>query len=334
MTLNIGVIGVGRMGAHHAQNIAGRVKGARLVAIADVARARVAELSAEWGVDGYADFRELIADPKVEAVVIVGPTDQREAMLSAALASGKPVFCEKPIALQWEAALRLRQAAAASKSPVQIGFMRRFDPGYAAARQKIAAGAIGRPVAVHAVSYDPRLAGYDYVAASGGLFVDLAIHDFDLVRFLMADEIAEVYAVGGVYKYERLNEWRDVDNGLATLKFAGGGFGTVSGSRNAVYGYDIRTEVLGTEGAIRIGYERQTPVLLLQEGGGRHDFVPFFLERFRDAYELELQAFVDAVAAGRTPAVGVEDGVRALAVALAADASQKSGRPVPVKYGT
>lgn len=315
------------MGARHAQNLAGRVPGARLVALSDIDRERVARLAEELGgVRVWHDYRELIADPAVEAVVIAGPSDRREEMLAEAFRSHKPIFCEKPLALDMATVGRIRALAKQSRSLLQIGFMRRFDPGYAAAWRSLREGAIGRPIAISAKSYDPALADYSYVAASGGLFVDLAIHDFDLVRFLMDDEVEQVFAVGGVYKYERLAEFDDIDNGLVTLRFAGGGFGTVQGSRNAVYGYDIRTEVLGTEGAVRIGYDRQTPVLWLRSGGAQHDFVPFFLERFRDAYELEMRAFIDAIRAGKPPSVGIDDGERALAIALAARASLASGR--------
>lgn len=328
--LQVGVIGVGRMGSQHAQNLAGAVRGAKVVALADVDVAKARRLAEELGVTRvYRDYRELLADGVVEAVVITGPTDQREAMLTDALTAKKPIFCEKPVALDLDAVRRIKTLANQTGSLVQIGFMRRFDPGYAAARQKIAEGAIGRPIAIRATSYDPYLAPYEYVVASGGLFADMSIHDFDLVRFLMADEVTGVYALGGVFKYERLTEFEDVDNALVTLRFARGAFGSVHGSRNAVYGYDIRTEILGTEGALHVGYLRHTPLLLLQQGV-RHDVVPSFLERFRDAYLLELQAFVDAVIKGEAPPVGIEDGERALAIAVAARASLNSGRPEPV----
>lgn len=329
--VRFGVIGTGRMGTHHARNLAGRICGANLVALADVDQERAAGLARELGgITAWGDYRALIEDRAVDAVVIAASTDRREEMLAAALRSHKPIFCEKPLALDLAAIARIRTLAAQSRSIVQLGFMRRFDPGYDAAWRSLRAGAIGKPIAMSAVSYDPGLASYDYIAGSGGLFADLAIHDFDLARFLMADEVSRVFAVGGIYKYERLSEFGDIDNGLVTLQFACGGFGSVQGSRNAAYGYDIRTEVLGTEGAIRIGYERQTPVLWLRAGGVNHDFVPFFLERFRDAYELEMQAFVEAIRTGASPPVGLEDGERALAIAVAARTSLACGRPEEV----
>jgi len=328
--LRVGVVGVGRMGSVHARHLAGSVSGAKLVALADVDRSRLDALANELGVKGFTDYREMFRSPEVDAVVIAGPTDQREEMLGAAVEAGKPVFCEKPLAQSMDAVRRLRALVERSGAFVQIGFMRRFDPGYAAARRHIEAGAIGEVIGVHSMTRDPKLPPYDYIATSGGIYADLAIHDFDIVRFLMADEVASVYAVGGVYKYERLAEYGDVDNTFCTLTFTRGGIGTVHGSRNAVSGYDVRAEVYGTEGSIRIGYDRETPVLLFGGRGGSFDCVPFFFERFHDAYRLELEAFVTAVKRGDPPPVGVEDGERALAIAEAALESLRSGRPVRV----
>lgn len=329
--LRVGVIGIGRMGTTHAKNFVGRVEGARLVAVSDVDKERLERFAAEiGGVETFIDYRELIASDRVDAIVIVGPTDQREEMLLEAFPTGKPIFCEKPLSLSLEGVRRIKSAAAEHRPFLQVGFMRRFDPGYAAARRTIEEGAIGRPIAVHAISLDPHLPSYEYIASSGGIFADLSIHDFDIVRFLMGDEAVSVYSVGGVYKYDRLLEYGDVDNSLCTLRFAQGGFGSVHGSRNATYGYDIRAEVYGTEGAVRIGYERQTPLLLLQKGGASHDFVPYFFERFESAYLLEMQAFVDAVRRGDPPPVGIEDGERALMIAEAARRSLETGAPEPI----
>lgn len=330
-TISFGVIGVGRMGSYHARNLATSVRGARLVALADVAVDRARKLAAELAVAKvFEDFRQLLGDPSVEAVVIAGPAEQRELMLEAAFASKKPVFCEKPLATDLQTARRIKQRALESGCTLQVGFMRRFDPGYARAKQMIEEGAIGQPVVIRATSLDPFLADQEFVASSGGIVMDLCIHDFDLVRFLMGDEVEKIYAVGGVFKYRVLEQYDDQDDVLCVLHFRNGAFGSVQGSRHATYGYDIRTEILGTEGALHVGYLRHTPLLLLQARGVSHDVVPFFKERFRDAYLLELQAFVDALQSGRPVAVGVEDGERAVAIATAARSSLESGRPEPV----
>lgn len=328
--LRVGVIGIGRMGTVHAKHLVGGVSRARLVALSDVNAERLSVLSDELGVKAYRDYRELLHDPDVDAIVIAGPTDQRESMLTHAFSARKPIFCEKPLSLTLEGVVRLKEIAERENAFLQIGFMRRFDPGYAMAKRMIQQGRIGQVIGVHSKTLDPRLAPYEYIAASGGIFADLAIHDFDIARFLMDDEVESVYTVGGVYKYERLSEYDDIDNCVCTLRFSRGGFGTIHGSRNAVYGYDVRAEVYGTEGSIRIGYDRETPVLLLTEGGGSHDYVPFFIERFQDAYRLEIEAFVAAVLDGQPSPVGIHDGEMALMIAEAAKRSYRSGQPEAV----
>lgn len=318
------------MGSVHARHVAGAVAGARLVAVADIDAARVEAFASQLDVKGYTDYRRLVQADDVDAIVIAGPTDQREEMLMAAFEARKPVFCEKPLSLSLAGVMRVKEAQQASGVYLQIGFMRRFDPGYAAAKKMIAEGRIGQVIAVFSRTLDPKLAPYEYIASSGGIFADLAIHDFDVVRFLMDDEVDTVYTVGGVYKYDRLAEFDDVDNCVCTLRFAKGGIGVVHGSRNAGYGYDVRAEVYGTEGAIRIGYDRETPVLLLSERGAEHDYVPFFFERFQDAYRLELEAFAAAVQKGEPPPVGVHDGEMALKVAIAAKRSHQTGQPIAI----
>lgn len=330
--LRVGLIGVGRMGIIHGRNLLGKITGARLTAIADVDQERLEAVAQDFGgVQTYLDYRELIRDSQVDAIVIAGPTDQREEMLIESFETSKPIFCEKPLSLSMDGVQKIKEAANKHNPFLQIGFMRRFDPGYASARQMIEEGRIGRPVAVRSMSLDPQLAPYEYIAASGGIFADLAIHDFDIVRFLMNDEVRTVYSVGGIYKYDRLVEYDDVDNALCTLQFAGGSIGTVHGSRHATYGYDVQAEVYGTEGTVRIGYDRHTPVLLLAEGRASHDYVPFFAERFDSAYYLEMQAFVNAVKGGQPSPVGLEAGERALAIAIAAKESLKQGAPVDVQ---
>lgn len=329
--LRVGVVGIGRMGAVHARHLVGSVAGAKLAAVADVDRQRLEAIAGQLGVKGFVDYREMFASPEVDAIVIAGPTDQREAMLKAAIASGKPTFTEKPLAQTMDAVRRIKAAAEKANAFIQLGFMRRFDPGYAAARRFIEEGTIGKVVGVYSMTRDPALPPYEYIASSGGIFADLAIHDFDIVRFLTGDEVVKVYSLGGVYKYDRLVEYQDVDNAFCTLTFAGGAMGMIHGSRNAVYGYDVRAEVYGTEGSLRIGYDRETPVLLLDKRGASHDYVPFFFERFQNAYRLELEAFVDAVRRGVPPPVGVDDGERALAIAEAALRSLKMGVPVDVE---
>lgn len=329
--IRVGVIGVGRMGARHAQNLSGAVAGAKLVAVADPDEAAVRRVGDELGVAGvYTDYRELLARDDVEAVVIAAPADTREEMIAACLAAGKHMLCEKPVAHDLPAARRVAKMLEGAEVTFQLGFMRRFDPAYVRAHRLIREGVIGRPVFIRLVSRDAEGPPLGFVGGSGGLFVDSSVHDFDLARWLMGSEVERVYALGGTFVYPEYAEHGDIDVGAVSLRFAGGAIGLHDNARKSGYGYDIRTEVLGTDGAIQIGYLNQDSVVLLKKDRPSCDYVPDFLARFADAYRLELQHFIDVLRKGGTPAVGVEDGVRALEIAAAARASLESGLPVSV----
>jgi predicted dehydrogenase len=212
-----------------------------------------------------------------------------------------------------------------------MGFMRRFDPGYAAAKQQADQGRIGTPVVFKATSRDPYRPSLEYAnpASSGGILVDMGIHDFDLARWFMGD-VASVSAVGGVLAYPELAGVGDLDNAITTLVFTDGALGVVDLTRNGYYGYDITTELLGTAGTLRIGYLRETPVLLMTRNNVSHDTVPYFMERFERAYTLQLQNFAQNVLADREPPVTITDGIEALRIALAATAACRSGGAVNV----
>jgi predicted dehydrogenase len=214
----------------------------------------------------------------------------------------------------------------------QMGFMRRFDPGYVAARRQLDEGRIGRPVVFKSTSRDPFPPSLEYLkpASSGGLLVDMGIHDFDLARWFMGD-VASVSAVGGVLAYPEFETVGDIDNAVATLTFADGRFGVVDLSRNGVYGYDISTELLGTEGTIRVGYLRETPVLTMTKNSVAHDTVPYFMERFERAYTAQLRNFASNVIAQKPPSITLRDGIEALRVALAATEAQRTGQRVDVR---
>jgi len=330
--IGVGVIGVGRMGAQHAENLTGAVVGAKLVAIADpdeAAGRRVGDALAVQAV--YTDYKQLLARDDVDAVVIAAPADTREEMIEACVAAGKHMLCEKPVAHDLPAARRVRRLLENAAVTYQLGFMRRFDPSYVHAYRLIRQGAIGKPVFIRLISRDAEGPPVEFVGGSGGLFVDSSVHDFDLARWLMGAEVERVYALGGTFIYPEYAEHGDIDVGAVSLSFTNGAIGVHDNARHSGYGYDIRTEVLGTEGAIQIGYLNANSVVLLKKGHGNYDYVPDFLARFADAYRLELQHFIDCLQSGRRPAVGVEDGERALEIADAARASLASGLPVPVK---
>jgi len=329
--LHVGVIGVGRMGGCHARNLAGRIPGARLVGLADPNRAARERLQAELGVaDGYDDYRELVHRDDVDAIVIATPVEVREDIVRECVAAGKHIFSEKPVASDMAQTQRIRELLRGAKVKYQLGFMRRFDPGYAHAYEQIRAGRIGEPVLIRLTSRDASGPPVSYVHTSGGLFVDSSVHDFDLARWLMGDEVTSVYALGGRFVYHEYAEAGDIDTGIVTLQFRRGSIGMHENSRHSGFGYDIRTEILGTNGCIQVGYLQSRPVVVLQNGQVSHDTVVDFLERFRDAYLAEMVHFVDCLHRGVDPSVGVEDGVKSLEIALAAAASLRSGKPEPV----
>jgi len=332
--LPVGVIGLGRMGRIYADAIAHRISNARLVAIADVVEGVVQEQAELLEVPfATTDYRELLARPEVEAVFVISPTSTHREVVTEAARAGKAIFCEKPIALTLAETDAIAGALEQAGVFFQAGFMRRFDAGYAQAWAKIEAGVIGRPTTFKSIGHDPFCPNPAFAdpAVSGGLILDMAIHDFDLARWLMQDEVKRVYAEGSLMACPELKAVGDIDNAVVTLAFERGAVGDVEVSRNAFYGYDIRTEVLGTEGALQIGYFRQTPVLTLTPEGVAYDMVPYIIERFLDAYVAQSQDFVNRVLAGDEPAVTIEDARRALAIGAAATQSLHEGRPITLE---
>jgi inositol 2-dehydrogenase len=330
--LKIGLVGVGRLGKVYARDLSSRLEETTLVAVADRDHDLALQTARDFDVPhAYATAEELIADPEVEAVVIVSPTHTHRDVVIAATQARKPTFCEKPLALTLDECRAIEAGVAKSGSFFQMGFMRRFDPGYAAAKQKIADGAIGRPVVFKSTSRDPFPPSLAYAnpASSGGILVDMGIHDIDLARWFMG-EVETVTAVGATLVYPELATVGDFDNAIATLVFADGRLGVLDLTRNGIYGYDISTELLGNEGTIRIGYLRETPILSMTKNSVAHDTVPYFMERFERAYALQLQNFAQNILNDREPSITIRDGVEALRVALAATESCKSGRPVRV----
>jgi inositol 2-dehydrogenase len=330
--LKVGVIGLGRMGRVYARDLATRVPLTRLVAVADPAEGVAAEVAREYDVPrASVEPQAVLDDPEVEAVVIVSPTSTHAPLVKAAARAGKATFCEKPPSLSLSETLAMKEAVAASGVFCQMGFMRRFDAGYAAAHRQCAEGAIGRPVVFKSTSRDPHRTTLEYAdpKSSGGMILDMGIHDFDLARWFMG-EVKTVHAVGGTLAYPELNTVGDIDNAIVSLTFADGRLGSVDLSRNGIYGYDIATELLGTEGTLRIGYLRETPLVVLKKNQVSHDTVPYFMERFAGAYTAQIHDFARNVLEGRTAPITLDDGLGALRVALAARRSYEEGRPVEV----
>jgi scyllo-inositol 2-dehydrogenase (NAD+) len=332
MKLKVGLIGLGRLGRVYARDLSSRLAETEVTAVADTNTELARSIASEFDVPrSYGHPEDLLADPNVEAVVIVSPTHTHKDVVIAAMKAHQPTFCEKPLALTLDECRAMDTAVTTSGAFFQMGFMRRFDPGYAAAKKQIDEGRVGRPVVFKSTSRDPYRPSLEYAnpASSGGILVDIGIHDFDLARWFMG-EVRSVTAIGGVLAYPEMASVGDIDNAIVTLVFTDGRLGVIDLTRNGIYGYDITTELLGTEGTVRVGYLRETPVLTMTKNHVSHDTVPYFMERFERAYTLQLQNFAQNVLHGRQPPITIRDGVEALRVALAATKAYKSGQPVAV----
>jgi len=330
--LAIGLIGVGRLGRVYARDLASRIAETRLVAVADPVGTLAQEVAAEFDVPRhYTDPQGLIDDAAVEAIVIVSPTDTHRQLVIAAAQRGKPTFCEKPPALSLDEIAAMKDAIAKSGIFFQMGFMRRFDSGYAAAKKQIDAGRIGTPLVFKSTSRDPFRPSLEYAnpRSSGGMLIDMGIHDFDLARWFMGD-VKTVATIGATIAYPELMTVGDIDNAVASLTFTSGKIGVVDLSRSGIYGYDIATEILGLEGTLKIGYLRETPVMVLTKNSVAHDTVPYFMERFRDAYTTQLQNFAQNVLQDRPAPITIDDGLEALRIGVAATRAHETQLPVTV----
>jgi scyllo-inositol 2-dehydrogenase (NAD+) len=331
--IRIGVIGLGPMGLKHARSVAEN-PAAQLAAVA-TRRAEVGrEMTAQYGCRVYDDYRALLQDDTLDAVVIASATRDHPEHIIAAAHARKAIFTEKPTALTLEDADRVVAAVTEQNVPCMVGFMRRFDTAYAAAKKTIDSGEIGAPISFRAVSRDPIWPAHenDDPRVSGGFWLDMGVHDFDLARWLMGQEVKRVYATGSTLVYPALKAFDDMDNGIAVLTYENDALGSAELSRSARYGYDIRTEVLGSEGGVWIGSLQQTPLRVLTKTGVRHDVYPWYLERFDAAFRNEINAFIAALRAGqRDLSPGVHDARAALAIALAVKSSWQTGQVVPVR---
>jgi inositol 2-dehydrogenase len=333
MSIRIGLIGAGRMGKVFAQTLAFSVAEANLVAIADsnpaVAEQTAALVNArEW----YADYHELLDQKNIDAVVIATPTSTHVEVVKAAAAAGKQIFCEKPLSNTLAGCDEAIAAVKAAGVRLQIGFMRRFDPPYVLAKRKIEEGLIGTPVMIKTLGRDPRRTSLEFARreTSGGMILDMGIHDFDTARWLMGSEVERVSSEGGCLVYPELKGVGDIDNAVINLRFANGAIGNVDLSRNAVYGYDIRTEILGSQGGLMIGRDRFTDILVMTKEGVTHDTVPYFMERFATAYAEEIRGFINTIVAETEPLAGAADARAATAIGIAATRSLDENRPVLV----
>ena len=330
--LGVGVLGVGRMGRRHAENLRSLVPEARLVAVADVDVEAARRLAGDLEIEHYCDSVEALVDRKdIDAVVIASPSMVHLSAVQTAAAAGKHILCEKPLALTLDGVDEAIAAVRSAHVFLQVGFMRRYDPAYAEAYKRIEAGEIGTPIIFRSIGRDrqpPPLSFYK--SGSGTLFLDSTIHEFDLARWLMQDEVAEVHAFGGTLACPELAQFGELDAGMVNLRFSHGAIGNVESFRQSRYGYDIYTEVVGSKATLRIGYLRQTALTVLSGEGVGHDVVDHFLVRFAEAYLNELRDFVHSVLTASPPRVTGQDARKALAIALAAASSCRDSRTVLV----
>ena len=334
--LNIGLVGLGRLGKVHAANIAYKLPGCRLAAVCSIVPDELEYARRVLGVEKtYSDYGELLKDPEVEAVVLVTTSSEHCWQIAAALDAGKHVFSEKPLGVDLDQCRQAEEAVARHPDRTfMLGFMRRYDRSYAYAKEKIQAGAIGIPYLVKATGIDPEAqveGAIRFAKTSGGIFLDMAIHDIDLMRWFLGAEPVEVYALGSTFKHPEFREAGDDETGVAVYKFANGAMGACHVGRTAPHGYHVETEIVGTEGTIRISAVPEKNLTMVYDGGGaRRECVASFPERFAEAYLLEMEEFVTCALEGRQPGVSVEDGTRSTAIGFATTQAWRTGRPVAI----
>jgi len=330
MTVNLGVIGAGRIGKVHAENLVYRIPEARVLAVADVrldaAQALAQTLNIPQATAGYQD---VLANPDIDAVLVCSSTDTHSEIIEAAANAGKHIFAEKPIDLDLAVIDRVLAAVERAGVGFFVGFNRRFDPTYARVREAIQSGDLGDVHLIHVISRDPAPPPIEYVKVSGGIFVDMMIHDFDMARFLVGSEVEEVYTRAAVRIDPRIGEAGDVDTAMVMLTFANGAIGVIDNSRRAVYGYDQRVEVLGSKGAAASANVYPNQVTFSTATAISRDLpLNFFMERYTESYEREMRAFVRCIVDGTPAPVGASDGRAPVVMALAAKKSLVEHRPV------
>jgi myo-inositol 2-dehydrogenase / D-chiro-inositol 1-dehydrogenase len=330
--LNVGLIGAGRIGRLHAQHLAFHLRRARLLVVADVIETAALECAAANDIPRTtSDYREVLDSPDVDALVVCSATNTHAQIITEAAAAGKHIFCEKPIDLSLESIDTALAAVERNGVKLQIGFNRRFDSNFRRARDAILNGEIGRLWRVHIVSRDPAPPPLSYVRTSGGLFLDMTIHDFDMVRFLVGCEVEEVFATAAVLVDPAIGEAGDVDTAVTSLRFADGAIATIDNSRSAVYGYDQRVEVFGSEGMLRTDNAYASSAVVSDARSVHRDLpLNFFMERYVASYLAEMSAFVDCVLDDTPPPVTGADGRAAAVLALAAARSARTNQPVPL----
>jgi len=328
--INAGLIGAGRIGRVHAEHLAYRVPDANLVAVSDIFVEAARKVAADFQIPAaYQDHQRIMEDDSIDAVIICSSTDTHAQMIEEAAAAGKHIFCEKPIDHDLSKIDRVLAAVEQAGVKLQVGFNRRFDPSFQRAREIVAAGEIGEPHILRITSRDPGPPPIEYIKVSGGIFLDMTIHDFDMARFLIGSEVEEIYATGGVMVDPKIGEAGDIDTAIITLRFKNGVIGTIDNSRKAIYGYDQRVEVFGSGGVVMVS--NNTPhTAVVSNAIGVHAPLPlfFFIERYTEAYIAEMKAFIECIQQDTIPPVTGIDGRIPVVMGFAAKKSFNENRPV------
>ena len=328
--INLGIIGAGRIGRVHAGNLVSRIPGANLLAVADVVQEAAEKLAADFQIPKvFQDYRHILDDKTIDAVLVCSSTETHSEMIIAAAAVGKHVFCEKPIDHHLGRVDRVLSEVEQAGVKLQIGFNRRFDPDFRRVRDVISDGGIGVPHIVRITSRDPEPPAMTYIKDSGGMFLDMTIHDFDMARFLIDSEVDEVFAAGSAMANPQIREFGDIDTAIITLHYSNGVIGAIDNSRQAVYGYDQRVEVFGSKGVVVVS--NNTPdTAVVSDKSGVHSARPlfFFVERYLESYIEEMKEFLDCIQKDVAPPVIGNDGRIAVVMGLAAQKSLREHRPV------
>jgi myo-inositol 2-dehydrogenase/D-chiro-inositol 1-dehydrogenase len=330
--VTVGIIGAGRIGRVHAENLAFRIPEAKIVAVADIIVEGAEKLAADLQIPAaFEDHRAIMEDEQIDAVIICSSTDTHAQMIEEAAVARKHIFCEKPIALDLAQISHALAVVDEAGVKLQVGFNRRFDPSFKRVRDMVASGQLGTPHILRITSRDPAPPPLAYVKVSGGIFLDMTIHDFDMARYLLGSEAKEIYAAGSVLIDAEIGKVGDIDTAVTTLRFANGALGVIDNSRKAVYGYDQRVEVFGSAGMAVVA--NKTPDNVVQsDAGGVHSARPlyFFVERYAEAYVEEMREFIQCILNDKTPPVSGADARIPVIMGYAAKKSYAENRPIRI----
>ncbi|MBV7504280.1 inositol 2-dehydrogenase [Bacillus sp. sid0103] len=332
MTLTVGIIGAGRIGKIHVDNLRG-IPRLRVKSVSDVAIGHLESWAKEKQIEVLTtSYLDILNDPEINAVFICSPTNTHANIIKEAAAAGKHIFCEKPVSFTVEETEEALAAVEKAGVKLQVGFNRRFDPNFRKIRELVQDDKVGQPHILRITSRDPEPPSVDYIKSSGGLFMDMTIHDFDMARYIMGSEVVEVSATGAVLVNPAIGEAGDIDTAIITLKFANGALGVIENSRRAAYGYDQRLEVFGDKGAAQADNNRANNVeLSTAESVLKEKPLYFFLERYTQAYTDEVTEFVTAVLENQPVSCSIFDGLQAERIAHAAKKSLAIGAPVQLQ---